>query len=481
MIGIRKSVAEKFHTIQHTEACEGRIHSIVCTGDAGSLQVVNVHLVPGLARGVWREWVGRLQACLLRDERSVSVVIGDFNFFPAEEGRFDVASGTVIEGDGWHEDAFHDICSGLVETEQLGPIRRQVTAEGEVTSLSRLNRAFVRGHAVDTMDMRPRAVAVGCPTTADPASDHLPLVVTLHAPGTKPVRSDCISKWLVRHPRFDEHLAQCLDRGPADPNLGLQLFKDAVRAAAELTRQEVARGSAVSVHEKLYWATLLFRASRSGDARRARGATVAWPDLLRRCGGDGEVVDREGLSSCISNLQCDALDEEATELDECDADDDQSKSTRLLVNHERRKLWGLRRKRFATCGIVGASGQPLSSTAEEAEELRRFRQGSFESNDTDEGLWQKFTPYIQRVPTGIEWPVSLEDFLAHASARKDTAPGPDGITDGAYATVQIRQGRKLCTQFSKLLPGERSLLQTSMSLSWSFCRRALNQPTKMRS
>ena len=137
------------------------------------------------------------------------------------------------------------------------------------------------------------------------------------------------------------------------------------------------------MHGKLYWATLLFRASRSGDVRRARKATEAWPDLLRWCGGDGEVVDRQGLSSCISNLQCDALDEEARGLDGCDADDDQSKARKLLVNHERRKLWGLKRKRFATCGIVGDSGQPFSSTAEEAEELRRFRQGSFESSDTD--------------------------------------------------------------------------------------------------
>ena len=287
MIGIRKSIAEKFHTIRHTEVCEGRIHCIDCIGEAGSLQVVNVHLVPGLARGEWREWVGRLQSCLLLDERSVSIVIGDFNFYPAEEGRFDITSGTVIEGDGWHEEAFHDICSGLVEIEQLDPTRRQVTAEGKVTSLSRLDRAFVRGHAVDVMDMRPRAVVVGCPTKADPTSDHLPLVITLHAPRSKPVRSDAIPKWLVKHPKFDDHLAQCLDRGPADPNLRLRLFKDAVSAAAELTRKEIARGSAVSVHEKLYWSTLLFRASRSGDVRRARKATAAWPDLLRWCGEEG--------------------------------------------------------------------------------------------------------------------------------------------------------------------------------------------------
>ena len=197
MVGIRKSVAEKFHTLRHTEVCECRTHCIGCSGEAGSLQVVSVHLVPGFTREEWREWVGKLQACLLRDERPVSVVIGDFNFFPAGEGRFDVATGTVIVGNGWHEETFHDICSRPVEIEQLDPTRRQVTAEGEVTSLFRLDRVFVRGHATDVMDMRPRAVVVGCPTKADPASDHLPHAMTLHAPGPKSVRSDCIPKWPI--------------------------------------------------------------------------------------------------------------------------------------------------------------------------------------------------------------------------------------------------------------------------------------------
>ena len=121
------------------------------------------------------------------------------------------------------------------------------------------------------------------------------------------------------------------------------------------------------MHEKLHWALVLHRASRSADRRGMRRAVQAWPLLTKFCGeqevgsGDlsgnpGSVRDVQGLDECITNLQNGAMDAEHAEIESDEKLAEEVKMDLLAKVRSRRMLWARKRRKVITVGVLREDG-----------------------------------------------------------------------------------------------------------------------------
>ena len=82
----------------------------------------------------------------------VGVILGDFNICDLEEGRFNVWNQKFTDGDPRKTAVFHSFFPHVLEVAQSDYTRRDTTALGVTSTLSRIDRIFINLHMAEARD-----------------------------------------------------------------------------------------------------------------------------------------------------------------------------------------------------------------------------------------------------------------------------------------------------------------------------------------
>ena len=91
----------------------GRIIAIWFQFRSGSMIVIDVHLTPGLTHDEYRKYVEAIAKYVNNFPTTPVIIMGDFNFVDADEGRVDLETGAIKPSNGWRSDVFRDAQRGI--------------------------------------------------------------------------------------------------------------------------------------------------------------------------------------------------------------------------------------------------------------------------------------------------------------------------------------------------------------------------------
>ena len=191
-----------------TEIVPGRIRGVRGTSAQGAvITIVTVHLVPEWTLEYKKAMLRRVHAYCSEADAGTCFLGGDLNFLSFGEVRNDIENNTVFVGDNVLAEFFADQFSEWAELAQEYPTRRQITAEGKITSTSRIDRLYVRMAAHELEDRCPRA---GCwHNLHKPGfpSDHMPVFGRIGSPMLLPPQRPSVPAWVAKHDDYQRLLA----------------------------------------------------------------------------------------------------------------------------------------------------------------------------------------------------------------------------------------------------------------------------------
>ena len=151
---------------------------------------------------------------------------------------------------------------------------------------------------------------------------------------------------------------------------------------------------------------------------------------------DYYVHDIQWLKQHIVQLQSDHLQEvlEGIVHDTSDYNTNSKKSEATKKIRWRKKLWAKIGKAIFLQGITGSDGTALTSDGA-AQALQAHWGDVFARKDGDTIAFENLRPFIQEVPNGIVWDISLDEVTFAMGRCMNSAPGPDGIKHQAWSLV----------------------------------------------
>ena len=331
----------------------GRIGALSIGVQGYVVNLVNVHLVPGLLAIQFKEQINLIYQFLQIWSGRFNVLMGDFNFVDDHEGRLGIKTGLTIRPDTWHETVFHEKLGFLLEVCQPDYTRRGtelVNGIATTTQLARLDRCFLDINGVELGDMKPISGTIGKCTNCNDISDHVPVFLHLCPPTDRPPVSNRLPQWISEHPLYEHCVSQligssddflenlrykwcpkcnaeefnteleecrCNSDHRVDPFDALRFFQRCLTAAWKQFHRILATRTATSREEKLYWATKFFRCSRNGDSAEVSRCIAAYPDL-KGCGytRTSEIIAQ--LRREIAENILEGEGEEEGEVEECE-------------------------------------------------------------------------------------------------------------------------------------------------------------------
>eukprot|EP00972_Heterocapsa_arctica_P076760 11322485-Heterocapsa_arctica.AAC.1 len=185
--------------------------------------------------------------------------------------------------------------------------------------------------------MNSKVCVLGNVMRNNPASDQIPVTLSLECPRMVATPSKAIPRWIARHPMFEIAMKELLSQCDAtDPYEKLSDQRSRFCCQAPVPATTCPPGSQTS-EEKLHWATTLHRAARAGDNAGMKKALGPHRHLLQFMENEGRsnlignaaahdvlsLQNRNGLEQHIADLHRTLLDREAEGID-IEAEDDKS-------------------------------------------------------------------------------------------------------------------------------------------------------------
>ena len=417
----------------------GRIAFIRMTAGTQEYVLINVHLCPGLGRATATTQLRRLRSRLQRHAAALHIFIGDFNFVDPAEGRLHLPSGTLSPCHDVYHEVWHDIFPSLCEIVQPAHTRRKMQ-DGRVSILSRLDKVFT--NLPDT-DLHLASASCGVLWSASfdqKGSDHVAIRLSL-CQGSRPPLNP-FPRWIITHPLFRLALRERVDAAELDNDCEFtrQDFKDLALEIARGARRTLSRSSASTPLEKLHWAVLALRGALCGNWDLVDLARPRWPPLsvaFARFGCTEAFVS--ALRSMVRTLSQTGLDREISDIEEEIADHTrclnfaQAEAARLQLARARarRERWSIQQRRLVLTSVLQESGAAAEDDYQAADLLHRHWSAIAAASQVDESRFQKFKPYVQKIPS-VDWAISFDDFLELLDSRRDSAPGPDCLPIGVW-------------------------------------------------
>ena len=153
-------------------------------------------------------------------------------------------------------------------------------------------------------DVSAAAFAVGSVFQVKNASDHIPIVGRWAAPLKATPEMKFVPSWLAGHDEFHKAVTRLADafHFPACPTSAIECAKDAFYGAARVAKVAIAKRPARSTAEKLHWATIVIRASRSGAFDTVIRARAASAELCAWVSEGGKFVDTDAVAKRVAEL-----------------------------------------------------------------------------------------------------------------------------------------------------------------------------------
>ena len=207
LIFCKRAFLSKFNVIEDQLVIPGRIAGIKLLGNAGALQLSNVHAEPILNAERRIDQLSRLRDACGSTVICQNVLAGDFNFVLEAEDRYRPAlkrfSGQRQADGTYFLDNFRD----FVEAMQSEHTRQG--GHGAATVLSRLDRIYVTLGAWETNDFNMRVSAQKDLNVIKQLPDHVPVcaLISHKTFGGGDFGSPQIPSWISKHSCWPSRLA----------------------------------------------------------------------------------------------------------------------------------------------------------------------------------------------------------------------------------------------------------------------------------
>ena len=304
--------------------------------------------------------------------------------------------------------------------------RRQFR-DGAIDTMSRLDRFYSNMPSWEILDCHMHAATMVSATNKYFPSDHVPVAMFVRAIQAPTAGSPKIAKWITNMNEFSVFVSEAARSAFIDSDVMSKVAQMKALfhlAAAKCKRLSIHRG-AQSGSEKLHWCLVAARAARDNNSRRVGDAVLAFRDL-EAFFNNGVITNEDGLQKSVCEIGVKLSDHELEELEHAH-DATNNRNAKLNNTLKRASLWAPMRKRANLVSIRSDDGCIAGSTDRAAFLLKEHWSLVFADGYFDEKAAKRYSKFVQKVPSGIEWRISREEFEALISKLKFSAPGPDGV------------------------------------------------------
>ena len=235
--------------VTHMITCQSRDHIVNVQSDQKNLVIVNVHFEPELTLRNLRERLCFITPHWPQYPDAVGI-LGDFNTWEPEEGRFNVWNQTFTDGDTGKTALFHSLFPHVLEITQPDYTKRDSTVIGIIRTLSRIDRIFINLPMAEARDFLCYSHVFENLGKRSIPSDHAAVRMVIQKPTIRGHHKR-IPRWMTNHPVFCSILKRLNDdhRYSADPFGALADFKTILEKAKKQTVRELSRKTPDSLEQ----------------------------------------------------------------------------------------------------------------------------------------------------------------------------------------------------------------------------------------
>ena len=308
------------------------------------------------------------------------------------EGRMDVRTGRVTMSDDNISSLFDDCFEELTEVIGDRPARRG-TCDGEVTTVSRIDRLFVGVLPSELGERNSCLYVLGDLVEEDGMSDHVPILLSIGKARVGVGGAGSVLGWVASLPSFPELVREQYERiescrggngpkdhlrrgGPEACELGMDPgtsqagrepenpfdillgYKIAMVRAASLIISRSTAEECTSPDSRLFWVSVARNAARARAENKLRGAVGRLPDFLWFFGcGTCVVSDPSGLHRYTCDLVRQDIGRQLEELEKYDLEGEEKTQKRSEL-HSRLAPWSTKGRQVVGVTVLRSDGVP---------------------------------------------------------------------------------------------------------------------------
>ena len=419
----------------------GRIVSLKFSTGGQKLGLVGVHIDPSYTLEHKRKVIKTIADEVNSIKGMLWITCGDFNFegigekaYNIERGQFMTSSNSEALWVTWSS-----LISEMLEHHQSDFTRAQNGPEG--TSLSRLDRIYSNIPSWRLSGVDIRTSSFGHVTDADRLSDHIPVLSFINA---KRREGDVpLPVWTTKDPFFKVALENEM-RHESVKLLsvvdGVKRLKQCMRKASKTVSTKSMHRGAKTVDEKVFWSITCARALFHGFTNRVIDSMIAYPSLekfvlIDTLNGLMCVQDLSGLSLHIAELMRETIDTARAQYEEtCKLPEYQRAPGRSAFNRVM-DLWATRNRKAPLQAARDENGIIVEEPERAASIFIDHWKVVAEEKKIDSKQARAFlSQYMRKLPD-FKTVINFERFLGMVRDLKDSACGPDGIPNAAWANA----------------------------------------------
>ena len=462
----RQFINYTFDTFDFRTIIPGRVAKFRAWGPNGNICVLAVHLVPDLPERELQHQLHTINMHLPNDPSILTILMGDVNAHPAEEPRLVVGDPYAELSPSKYTVAFENTLGDLLE---VSGDYFTFAAKGadNVFRFSRLDRFFIRGPTIDTLDRHPQARATHNLLDGSTPSDHSPVSVQLMPINMSPVKSNAIPHWIVRHPVFEGEakrlmadLMESKERGliptdGQDPHGMRDEMKQLLHRAGRSSIEQLRHGPPGTTADRLSRALAGYRSWRSGQREYLYKLCARFPELGSHFDKtSGDILNHTRFHDFLGRLAKEHYNKELEDATDSTKSDANDRSRKITLIQQLSMAWRTCSRRIALTDIlppepnnpaeIATASTTTSDTSstltthpvtQAAAYLAQYWRQVFAAGRTVQAACDHLLWHAPGSLPDHDWDVGIHHFEEAIDNRSSSAPGPDGIPFGALANI----------------------------------------------
>ena len=146
-----------------------------------------------------------------------------------------------------------------------------------------------------------------------------------------------------------------------------------------------------------------------------------------------ECIDFDGLSQIIASLSRENLAEREAEIGNLSWTQTE-KDNALAKSRLGLRAWRAKKPMLGLHAVTDEDGHPLENEDESGRRLCEYWGTIFQARVEGQRHhhYENILRYVQKAPDNIRWEIDKNEFDELMAAKKESAPGPDGISYSLY-------------------------------------------------
>ena len=445
LFAMSKAFASRFTDTPHFHTLyRGRVAYLRCNSPEGGFDLYGVHLCPQWTNLVKQDALRSIHRVLRPAQEAHSIIAGDFNYLPPDEGMYHFLTGAVTRTAAPLHDLFLNLFPFFSDINDDYPTHRDFSAEGVLNSASRLDRIYSNLFPVLLHDHEPHLHSPWHLLQHPEISDHIPLILTFPEPRLASPPASQVPLWIAKHPSFTTHVNDVIasqpDWGTGDVTERYHRLAATLTKATHLTRLTTRHSPTASIDEAIAIAITATRAATRHQPRLVASCLRRLPALVPFF-RDNQLVDAPGLTKhiaeAVSMTYQQRLEQQAS-IDALRGHDPAEarvkKRNRSLARWAAR--FSFRNQRVVLGCVTEPDGTPAASLQRQVDLIREHWLPIFQAPQPDSRHFSFFADFVVTAPSYYQdvaaFLLSAADFADMLRLTHDSSLGPDGIPYAAW-------------------------------------------------